>query len=166
MHNLQDNEWLQWLYYEQHHWIPTYVKNTFWVVMSTTLCSESMNAFFDGYVGPKTTLKQFADQYDEALKSKVEKENTKDFFSLTSRVPCITHYAIEKQFQESYTNSKFKEVQDEIRRKMYCHPFLLKQEGAISTYQVVDEIEIDDDTKEVTFHVYFNEDELEVQCNC
>ena len=29
--------------------------------MSTTLCSESMNAFFDGYVGPKTTLKQFAD---------------------------------------------------------------------------------------------------------
>ncbi|KAK4597375.1 hypothetical protein RGQ29_015069 [Quercus rubra] len=145
-----NNEWLQWLYYERHHWIPTYVKNTFWVVMSTTLCSESMNAFFDGYVGPKTTLKQFADQYDEALKSKVEKENTKDFFSLTSR-----------QFQESYTNSKFKEVQDEIRRKMYCHPFLLKQEGAISTYQVVDEIEIDDDTKEVTFHVYFNEDELE-----
>ena len=165
MHNLQDNEWLQWLYYEQHHWIPTYVKNTFWAVMSTTLCSESMNAFFDGYVGPKTTLKQFADQYDEAL-NKVEKENTKDFISLTSRVPCITHYAIEKQFQESYTNSKFKEVQDEIRRKMYCHPFLLKQEGAISTYQVVDEIEIDDDTKEVTFHVYFNEDELEVQCNC
>ena len=50
-----------------------------------------MNAFFDGYVGPKTTLKQFVDQYDEALKSKVEKENTEDFISLTSRVPCITH---------------------------------------------------------------------------
>ena len=29
VHNLQDNEWLQWLYYERHHWIPTYVKNTF-----------------------------------------------------------------------------------------------------------------------------------------
>lgn len=44
---------------------------------------------------------------------------------------------------------------------MYCHLFLLKQEGAISTYQVVDEIEIDDnDSKEVTFHVYFNEDEM------
>ena len=43
-----------------------------------------------------------------------------------------------------------------------------KQEGAISTYQVANEIEIDDDddTKEVTFHVYFNEDELEIQCNC
>ena len=166
VYNLQDNEWLQWLYYERNHWIPTYVKNTFWAGMSTTQRSESMNAFFDGYVGPKTTLKQFVDQYDEALKSKVEKENTEDFISLTSRVPCITHYAIEKQFQDSYTNSKFKEVQDEIRRKMYCHPSLLKQEGAISTYQVVDEIEIDDDTKEVIFHVYFNEDELEVQCNC
>nr|XP_023876606.1 protein FAR1-RELATED SEQUENCE 1-like [Quercus suber] len=134
--------------------------------MSTTQLSESMNAFFDGYVGPKTTLNQFVDQYGQASKSKVEKENTEDCISLTSRVPCITYYAIEKQFQDSYTNSKFQEVQDEIRRKMYCHPFLLKQEGAISTYQVVDEIEIDDDTKEVTFHVYFNEDELEVQCNC
>ena len=126
-----------------------------------------MNAFFDGYVGPKTTLKQFVDQYDEALNSKVENENTKYFISLTSRVPRITHYATERQFQDSYTNSKFKEIQDEIRRKMYCHHFLLKQEGAISTYQVVDEIEIDDDdTKEVTSHVYFNEDEMEVQCNC
>ena len=46
---------------------------------------------------------------------------------------------------------------------------LTNKKGAISTsYQVANEIEIDndDDTKEVTFHVYFNEDELEVQCNC
>ena len=45
VHNLQDNEWLQWLYYERHHWIPTYVKNTFWVGMSTTQRSESMMPF-------------------------------------------------------------------------------------------------------------------------
>ena len=57
-----------------------------------------MNTFFYGYVGPKIALKQFVDQYDEALKSKVEKKNTEDFISLTSRVPCIPHYAIEKQF--------------------------------------------------------------------
>ena len=55
--------------------------------MSTTQRSKSMNAFFDGYVGPKTTLRQFIVQYDKALKSKVVKENTKDFISLTSRVP-------------------------------------------------------------------------------
>ena len=50
-----------------------------------------MKTFFYGCVGAKTTLKQFVDQYDEALKSKVENENTKDFISLTSKVPCITH---------------------------------------------------------------------------
>ncbi|KAL7220208.1 hypothetical protein ACSBR2_013135 [Camellia fascicularis] len=43
--------------------------------MSTTQCSESMNAFFDGYVNSKTTLKQFVEQYDNALRSKVEKGN-------------------------------------------------------------------------------------------
>ena len=95
--------------------------------MFTVQCSESMNAFFYGYVGPKTTLKQFVDQYDEVLKSKVENENIEDFTSLTSEVPYIPHYAIEEQFQDSYTNLKFEEVQDEIRRKMYCHSFLLKQ---------------------------------------
>jgi hypothetical protein len=66
MHNLQQNEWLQWLYDERYHWVPAYVKNTFWAGMSTTQRSESTNAFFDGYVGPKTTLKQFVDQYDNA----------------------------------------------------------------------------------------------------
>ena len=50
---------------------------------------------------------------------------------------------------------------------MYCYSSLFKQEGAISTYQVDDEITIYDDMiKEVRFHVYFNEEECEVQCTC
>ncbi len=112
MHNLQQNEWL---YDERYHWVPTYVKNTFWVGTSTTQRSESTNAFFDGYVGLKTTLKQFVDQYDNALRGKAEKENAQDHDSFKSMNPCITRYVIEKQFQEAYTNKKFKEVQDEFR---------------------------------------------------
>ncbi|VVA33674.1 PREDICTED: FAR1-RELATED SEQUENCE [Prunus dulcis] len=34
-----------------------------------------MNAFFDGFVNSKTTLKQFVEQYENALLDKVEKEN-------------------------------------------------------------------------------------------
>ncbi|XP_028058285.1 protein FAR1-RELATED SEQUENCE 5-like [Camellia sinensis] len=48
--NLNDNEWLRVLYHERHRWIPAYVKDIFWAGMSTTQRSESMNAFFDGYV--------------------------------------------------------------------------------------------------------------------
>ena len=79
--------------------------------------------------------------------------------------PCITCYAIEKEFQEAYTNKKFKEVYDEFRNQMYCYSSLLKQEDAISTYQVDDELTIYDDmVKEVRFYVYVNEEECEVQC--
>lgn len=46
--------------------------------MSTTQCSESMNAFFYGYVNSKTTLKQFVEQYSNALDSKVQKEVKED----------------------------------------------------------------------------------------
>ena len=63
--------------------------------MSTTQRSESMHAFFDGYVNSKTTLKQFFEQYGNALRDKVEKENHAGFNYLNSNIPCVTHYAME-----------------------------------------------------------------------
>ncbi|CAA2963280.1 Hypothetical predicted protein [Olea europaea subsp. europaea] len=56
MYVLHDNDWLTGLY-ESRCWVPCYFKTTFWAGMSTTQRSESMNAFFDGYVHSKTSLK-------------------------------------------------------------------------------------------------------------
>ncbi|XP_042972714.1 protein FAR1-RELATED SEQUENCE 5-like [Carya illinoinensis] len=58
---LYENAWLNSLYAERDHWVPVFLKETFWAGMSTTQCSESMNAFFDGYVHSKTNLKEFVD---------------------------------------------------------------------------------------------------------
>ncbi|XP_042956375.1 protein FAR1-RELATED SEQUENCE 6-like [Carya illinoinensis] len=57
-YNLHDNVWLQSLYTERCHWVPAFLKDIFWAGMSTTQRSESMNAFFDGYVYAKTNLKE------------------------------------------------------------------------------------------------------------
>ncbi len=65
--------------------------------MSTTQRSESTNAYFYGYVGPNSILKQFFDQYDNALRSKAEKENAQDHDSFKSMNPYIICYAIENQ---------------------------------------------------------------------
>mgnify|MGYP005796050961 FL=1 len=105
------------------------MKDAFWAGMSTTQRSESMNAFFDGYVNAKTTLKHFVSQYENALRDKVEKENIADFNSFNSTIPCITHFDIEKQFQSIYTNSKFKEFQEELTYKMYCDRKLIEKKG-------------------------------------
>lgn len=55
--------------------------------MSTTQRSESINAFFDGYVHSKTSLKQFVEQYGRALSSKAEKEFQADSKSFYHMVP-------------------------------------------------------------------------------
>ncbi|GJZ52754.1 FAR-RED impaired response 1-like protein, partial [Tanacetum coccineum] len=106
-YSLEENEWLCSLFDDRKRWVPVYVKEIFWAGMSTTQRSESMNAFFDGYVNSKTSLRQFVEQYDNALKSKMEKENMADFDSLNSSYKLLTQFSIERQFQESYTNAVF-----------------------------------------------------------
>jgi hypothetical protein len=126
-YNIGDNEWLKGLYDNRHRWVPAFMKDAFWAGMSTTQRSESMHAFFDGYVNAKTTLKHFVGQYENALKDKVEKEIMADFNSFHSTIPCITHFDIEKQFQSVYTNVKFKEFQEELTHMMYCDRNFIKK---------------------------------------
>ncbi|KAF5445047.1 hypothetical protein F2P56_034130 [Juglans regia] len=110
-YDLGDNTWLEGLYTERSFWVPIYLKDVFWADMSTTQRSESMNAFFDRYVHSGTTLKEFVDQFDNALRKKVEVKTTADFNSCNQTIPCVTPFHFEKQFQAVYINAKFKEIQ-------------------------------------------------------
>uniref|UniRef100_A0A453HXH2 Protein FAR1-RELATED SEQUENCE n=1 Tax=Aegilops tauschii subsp. strangulata TaxID=200361 RepID=A0A453HXH2_AEGTS len=122
--------------HEKNRWVPAYVKDTFWAGMSSTQRSESVNAFFDGYVHARTTLKQFVEQYENALRDKVEKETKADSKSFQEEIPCITHFDFEKQFQVAYTNAKFQEFQEKLRGKIYCYPSLLNNEGPLLTFRI------------------------------
>ncbi|XP_042950256.1 protein FAR-RED IMPAIRED RESPONSE 1-like [Carya illinoinensis] len=154
------------LYSGHTYWVPIYLKNIFWVGMNTTQRNESMNAFFDGYVHLETTLKEFVDQFDNALRKNVGNEIVADFHLFNCTIPCISHLPLEKKFQAMYTNSKFKEVQSEVMRIIYSHCVIIKIEGAITTYQVNDQREVEDDIKKLTLQAYFNEDECEAKCMC
>lgn len=85
--------------------------------MITTQRSESI---FDGYVYLSTTLKEFVDQYDNALHKKVENESVVDFNSFNVTISCVSRFSFEKQFQRLYTHAKFKEVQKMIMEMLYC----------------------------------------------
>ncbi|XP_022864853.1 protein FAR1-RELATED SEQUENCE 5-like [Olea europaea var. sylvestris] len=116
----RDLDWLSGLYEEGTRWVPCYLHTTFWADMSTTQRSESMNAFFDGYVHSKTSLKLFVEQYERVLRTKVEKEFQANFRSFSQMIPCATKYDMEKQFQVVYTITKFREFQQEFMGKVYC----------------------------------------------
>ncbi|XP_040992240.1 protein FAR1-RELATED SEQUENCE 4-like isoform X4 [Juglans microcarpa x Juglans regia] len=166
MYNLGSNTWLQGLYNDRSFWVPVYLKNVFWAGMSTTQRSERMNAFFDGFVYSGTTLKEFVDQFENALKKKVEVEAIADFNSFNQTIPCLSPFGIEKQFQTVYTNAKFKEVQREVLGMILCNCTLVSTKGCISTFDVLDQISIDDHVKRVQYLVYYNEEECEVKCTC
>ncbi|KAF5454297.1 hypothetical protein F2P56_023973 [Juglans regia] len=165
-YNLQDNAWLQSLYAERMYWVPVFLKEIFWAGMSITQRSESMNAFFDGYVHARTNLKEFVNQFDNILRKKIENENEADFHSFNVTIPVISVSPLEKIFQDIYTNSKFREVQKEVVGMLGCLPTLHSQDGVIATYHVEDEVCVDDLIKEVTQNVYFNEAKCEVKCSC
>lgn len=105
---LGQNDWLSGLYKEWHRWAPTMLRNYFWAGMSTTQRSESIQAFFEGYITSSTRLHQFVTQYDNALGSRVEKEFEVDFRSMDTTIPCGSSLSIEKQFQGEYMHAKFK----------------------------------------------------------
>uniref|UniRef100_A0ACD5T8E9 Uncharacterized protein n=1 Tax=Avena sativa TaxID=4498 RepID=A0ACD5T8E9_AVESA len=143
--------------------------------MSSTQRSESVNAFFDGYAHARTTLKQFVEQYENALRDKVEKENKADSKSFQEVIPCITHYDFERQFQATYTNSKFQEFQEQLRGKIYCYPTMLNKEGSLYTFRVREDRKVffegeDGEIKEKRFisefTVLFNQGDCNVQCLC
>ncbi|XP_014756066.2 protein FAR1-RELATED SEQUENCE 6 [Brachypodium distachyon] len=174
-YELHDNEWLASLYGNKYRWVPAYVKDTFWAGMSSRQRSESVNAFFDGYVNARTTLKQFVEQYENALRDKVEKENKADSKSFQEVIPCITHYDFERQFQETYTNAKFKEFQEQLRGKIYCYPTQVNKEGSLFTFRVREDRKIffegeDGEIKDKRiiseFTVLFDQGECDVQCAC
>jgi zinc finger SWIM domain-containing protein 3 len=160
-YELHDNEWLKGLFDERHRWVPVYVRDTFWAGMSTTQRSESMNSFFDGYVNSKTTLKQFVEQYDNALKDKVEKESKADFDSFNTIIACISRFGFESQFQKSFTNEKFKELQTEIASLMYCNALLERNDGLNSIFWVIESKQVFDRIKDIRFKVFFNEKDFE-----
>ncbi|KAG2721288.1 hypothetical protein I3760_02G074700 [Carya illinoinensis] len=134
--------------------------------MSTTQRYESMNAFFNRFVHSGTTLKEFVNQFDNALRKKVEVEVTADFNSLNQTIPCVSPSDIEKQFQIVYTNAKFKEVQKEVLGIIMCNCTHVSTQGCISTYDALDQVSIDDHIKTFKYSVYYNEDECDIKCTC
>lgn len=165
-YDLHDNDWLSRLYENRGCWVPYFLKTTFWAGMSTIQRSESMNTFFDGYVHSKISLKQFVEQYERALRSKVEKEFQADFKSFSQLVPCETQFEMEQQYQSVYTISKFCEVQAEFIRKVYCDILSTSEGCSNMTYEVQETIMCEGHRRKKMYIVAYERDKCEIICTC
>ncbi|KAG6693423.1 hypothetical protein I3842_09G000900 [Carya illinoinensis] len=73
-YSLEENVWLSSLYADREQWVPVFLKDYFWAGMSTTQRSESMNAFFDGYVHAKTNLRKIQELYTNVKFREVQQQ--------------------------------------------------------------------------------------------
>jgi len=125
-----------------------------------------MNSFFDGYISSKTSLKQFVEQYDNALRDKIEKENMADFSSFNTIIACVSQFGFESQFQKAFTNAKFKEFQLEVASMMYCNACFDKVEGSNSIFSVTECRKVFDKFRDIVFMVVFEEKDFKIKCTC
>ncbi|XP_020584402.1 protein FAR1-RELATED SEQUENCE 6-like isoform X2 [Phalaenopsis equestris] len=165
---LEGNEWLSALYENRHSWVPLYLKDTFWAGMSVSQRGESLSSYFDGFVNPKTTVKQFLTKYETIIQSKCKKEAQADSESLY-KIPLIaSKFYMEEQLSKLYTLNIFKKFQEELKATMYCHASPIKIERPICIFQVKEcsYMENGKRTESKDHEVCYNSEELAVHCAC
>ncbi|KAI3916876.1 hypothetical protein MKW98_014337 [Papaver atlanticum] len=166
-YDLGDHKWLPDLYEEREMWVPCYLKIIFGEGMSSTQRSEGVNVFFDGYINVRITLKQFVEQFELALRDKVEKEKEADAVTSLKSIPIVTEYPMEKQVRNLYTNSKFKEFQVQLLKMMYCNFNKIEVTPDGKVYNVQQDVWIEDNYyNKMIFFITYNSEDCDIHCTC
>ncbi|XP_020244988.1 protein FAR1-RELATED SEQUENCE 7-like [Asparagus officinalis] len=134
--NEEGEGWLQIVYKCREHWVPCYLKDTFFAGMRSSQRSESINAFFDGYVNSQTQLHEFVTQYEKAVTHRRLSEAHEDFKSLNTKPVMLLGHPIEIQAGEMYTRNMFDVFHTEFKGfgTEFCEE--LRKDGDIVEYKV------------------------------
>jgi hypothetical protein len=150
---LDQNEWLSKLYEDRLQWAPAYVKDSFWARMSVTHRGDSVTDYFDGWLTSATALKMFVEQYEEVVKSKLEKETYEDIGSSQMRPPLMTGLPVEEQAAKLYTAEIIQKFLNEIGHSFpYSYPVLDRNDSVV-TYIVSENV---NETNKVDYKVVYD----------
>uniref|UniRef100_A0A2N9GE57 Protein FAR1-RELATED SEQUENCE n=1 Tax=Fagus sylvatica TaxID=28930 RepID=A0A2N9GE57_FAGSY len=108
-----------------------------------------------------TTLKVFVEQFEKAMRNKVEKEILSDFECFKGKLECSSSSPMEKQFQEAYTHEIFKRVRLEFAGRQGCIVNELVRGSDEVKYKIEDEA-----CPGKLFEVRFSSSECLVGCVC
>ncbi|PKI71681.1 hypothetical protein CRG98_007903 [Punica granatum] len=136
-YDLENNQWLQSMYDARQHWIPAYLRDTFFGEALVTQRSDcAINSYFDGYINASTSIHVLIEQYEKAVASRYEKELKSDQETLNVPPVLKTPSPMEKQASNIYTRNIFKKFQEELVDILAYPATLIKDSGSESTYRV------------------------------
>ncbi|XP_077232592.1 protein FAR1-RELATED SEQUENCE 5-like [Tasmannia lanceolata] len=113
-YNIGEKDWIAKMWESRSHWVPVYFRGTFTAGMVSSSRSESINAFFDGFVNQNTTLQEFVQQYDRALVARRKSESQEDFNTKSTKVVLKGKNRLEAQAGDFYTRALFTIFQTEF----------------------------------------------------
>ncbi|XP_015965822.1 protein FAR1-RELATED SEQUENCE 5-like [Arachis duranensis] len=154
------------MFADRHMWVPVFFKDEFWAGMRSTQRSESMHSVFDKYLNSKSSLLQFVRQYQNCVIDKEQKELECDAADLRGIIPCVSSSPIEKQFQREYTNSMFRDVQDQFIKKADCDISLINHHGTSIVCEVDQQKMVFDMSVYSRYQVVYCSQSSDVQCDC
>lgn len=160
-YDLREHEWLQAIYGDRWHWVPVYLRDTFFAEMSITQRSDSINSYFDGYINASTTLQLFVKQYEKALESRYEKEVKADYDTINTAPVLKTPSPMEKQAAGVYTRRLFIKFQEELVETLTFMANKVVEEEMITVYRVAKYGET-----HRAYIVKFNFLEAKATCSC
>ncbi|RYR52432.1 hypothetical protein Ahy_A06g027352 [Arachis hypogaea] len=165
-YDLHNSRWLNDMFADRHMWVPVFFKDEFWAGMRSTQRSESMHSVFDKYLNSKSSLLQFVRQYQNCVIDKEQKELECDAADLRGIIPCVSSSPIEKQFQREYTNSMFRDVQDQFIKKADCDISLINHHGTSIVCEVDQQKMVFDMSVYSRYQVVYCSQSSDVQCDC
>ncbi|CAK8539072.1 unnamed protein product [Lathyrus sativus] len=158
---ITDNQWIHFIYNARHHWVPVYLRDTFFGETSLNAGNECLNLFFDGHVNEFTTLQSFVRQYEKAVSTWHERELKADFETTNTSPVLKTPSPMEKQAAGLYTRKIFMKFQDELVETMANPATKMDDTGTITTYRVAKFGE-----NQTSHTVTFNSSEMKASCSC
>ncbi|KAK7299776.1 hypothetical protein RJT34_10603 [Clitoria ternatea] len=159
--DVMDNEWLQSMYNAREHWVPVYLRDTFFGEISLNEGSECLNIFFDGHVNASTTLQVLVRQYEKAVSTWHERELKEEYDTTNSSPVLKTPSPMEKQAASLYTRKIFMKFQEELVETLANPATKIDDSGTISTYRVA---KFGQNQK--SHIVTFNSFEMKASCSC
>ncbi|XP_055961816.1 uncharacterized protein LOC126681389 [Mercurialis annua] len=162
-HGIKDNKWIQSLYEDRKKWIPAYVKETFLAGLFPFPQNEIVTLVFEGYLNKHTSLKDFFDNYDQALQRNHQLEALADMDSKNSISELNSSSYFELQLSKLYSNEIVRRFKKEMEGMYGC--FSTRQvslEGPVVTFIVKEQIE----SELRDFEVMFNKTDMEILCVC
>lgn len=158
--DLKEDEWVRSLYEDRKSWVPTYMEDVFLAGLSTTERAESITSFFDRYICPETTFKEFIGLHGKISKDMYDMEANADFESRHKQHRLRSLLGFEKQMSSIYTDAIFKQFQVEVLGVASCSLQKNSENEATLIFQV------DDSDEHQSSIVSWKEEELRICCSC